>query len=173
MGTKQDPVPGWVQLSADEEIVWDGHPSAHRMTGEVVVAVLLVAAGVAIARLTDPPLAWAGMALVAVALLVAAAGYMRLRSTRYVVTSNEVYKKTGILSRRITNLRLDRIQNTVLEQSLLQRFLSYGDIHVETAGTGHTELVLEAVPEPQRVNGILAEQLDALASRGSSRERGT
>lgn len=165
--------PDWVQLTADEEVVWEGHPSMHRMTGELVVAVLLVAAGVALARLTDPPVAWVGIGLVVVALLVAAAGYVRLQSTQYVVTTREVYKKTGILSRRVTNLRHDRIQNTVLEQSLFERLLSYGDIHIETAGTGHTELVLEAVPDPQRINGLLAEQLDALAAGGGAGERST
>lgn len=157
-------VPDWVELTADEEVVWTSHPSPYVLAGSAVFAVVLVVAGSAVLMLVPFPLAWAGLALVLAGVLLVVAGYVRLRSVQYVLTTEEVYKKTGVLSRQVTNLRLDRIQNTGFEQTALQRLLSYGDVRVETAGTGGTDIVLRAVPDPQRVNGILTERLDQVTS---------
>jgi uncharacterized membrane protein YdbT with pleckstrin-like domain len=70
-----------------------------------------------------------------------------------------VYERTGLLSLSVTNLRIDRVRYTSFTRSFLQRMLSYGDVRVDTAGTGETELVFGGVPDPQWVNGSIAEQL--------------
>jgi uncharacterized membrane protein YdbT with pleckstrin-like domain len=153
--------PGWVTVSGDEAVVWRGHPSLHLLTGTVVTVAVLVAGGAAAAAALPAPLNLGGIALVGIALLWLAGAVVAHRSTEYVITSREVYKKTGLLSRSVTTLRLDRVQNTSFSQSLLQRLLSYGDVRVDTAGSDTTELVLRGVDDPQEVSGLLSEQLDA------------
>lgn len=153
--------PDWVELTEGEDVVWTGHPSWYVKTGSVVVALLLGAAGIAILTLLSFPLAWAGVALLLVGALIVLVGYARLRSVQYVITDEEVYLKTGVLSRKVTNVRFDRIQNTGFEQTLLQRLLSYGTVRVDSAGGGGTEIVLRSVPNPEHVNGLLTERLDS------------
>lgn len=153
--------PGWVTLSDGESVVWRGHPSLHLLTGTILTVAVLVAGGSFGAVVLPPPLNLGGVALVGVALLWLVAAVVAHRSTEYVITSGEVYKKTGLLSRSVTTLRLDRVQNTSFSQSLLQRLLSYGDVRVDTAGSDSTELVLKGVDDPQEVSGLLSEQLDA------------
>jgi len=154
-------VPDWVTVTEGESVVWRGHPSYHLLTGTVVVVAVLVAAGAFVAVAVPPPFNLAGPALIALAVVWLLVAIVKHRATAYVITSQEVYKKTGIVSRTVTTLRLDRVQNTSFDQSLLQRLLSYGDIRVDTAGADATELVLRGVPHPQDVAGLLSEQLDA------------
>lgn len=152
--------PDWVELTEGEAIVWRGHPSKYLLAGSAAVAVVLVAVGIAVMALLSFPLAWAGPVLVLVGALLVLAGYLRLRSVQYVITDEEVYVKRGMLSRQVTNVRLDRVQNTGFEQSILQRLLSYGTVRVDTAGSGGTEVVLRSVPNPERVNSLLTERLE-------------
>lgn len=157
--------PSWVELTEGEKVVWSGHPSRYMLAGSVGVAVVLVAAGIAIQALLTGPLAWAGWVLVLVGALIVVAGYLRLKSVQYVITDEEVYLKRGMLSRQVKNVRLDRIQNTGFDQTVLQRLLSYGNVRVDTAGHGGTEIVLRSVPNPERVNGLLTERLGSRTDR--------
>ncbi|WP_306060484.1 PH domain-containing protein [Natronococcus wangiae] len=45
----------------------------------------------------------------------------------YVITDEEIYVKYGLISRDITQVRLDR-ENTAYDQSILERVLSFGDV---------------------------------------------
>ena len=154
-------VPDWVTVTEGESVVWQGHPSYHLLTGSVLFVAVVVATGSFVAVAVSPPLNIGGVALVVLGVVWLVAALIGHRATAYVITSREVYKKTGLLSRTVTTLRLDRVQNTSFDQSLLQRLFSYGDVRVDTAGTDTTELVLRGVPNPQKVAGLLSEQLDA------------
>ncbi len=160
-------VPDWVTLTDSEEIVWAGQPSLYPIASALLTGALVAVGGFVLYVLlpADLPFRWATYLLVPVGLLLMAAAYVRHRSTQYVVTTSEVYRKTGLLSRNVTTLRLDRIQNTSFSQSLVERVLSYGDVHIDTAGTGGTEITFESVANPQEVSGLLTRQLD----RGGSR----
>lgn len=157
-------VPDWVTLTDDEEVVWIGRPSLHRIAPRIVGGAVLVLVGLLLNAFLPQDLPFRGAAYLPVPLgmLVVAVAYVRHQSVRYVITTNEVYKKTGLISREVTTLRLDRVQNTTFTQSLFERFLSYGDLYIETAGTAGTEMVFEAVPDPEGVSSQLTEQLDRL-----------
>lgn len=172
-------VPEWVTLTEGEDVVWTGGPSAAQLARNLVWAVLLVVAGLVIAGVG--PSLISGRALAAyddisrilrivgfvvgtVGLLVGLVAYLRHESIGYLVTTDELYVKRGFVSRSVRNLRLDRVQDTGFTQSALQRLLGYGDVHVSTAGGSGVELVFDNVPDPAEVNGIVAEQLDAVRS---------
>lgn len=161
-------VPEWVTLGEGEQIVWSGTPSLLLSAGSLVGGLLVVVAGVVLYGVLIPAdfeFRWVAWLLIPAGLLLMGYAYVRHQSTRYVITTNEVYRKEGLLSRHVTSLRLDRIQNSSFEQSLLERLLSYGDVHVDTAGSGGTEITFEAVSNPQEVSGLLTEQLDRTATR--------
>ncbi|PSP96482.1 hypothetical protein BRC94_12660 [Halobacteriales archaeon QS_5_70_17] len=156
--------PDWVTLTDDEEIVWTGTPSLHRIVPQIAAGGFLMLAGMLLNAFLPQDLPFRGAAylLVPLGMLVVGVAYVRHQSVRYVITTNEVYKKTGVVSRRVTTLRLDRVQNTTFRQSLTERFLSYGDLYIETAGTASTEMVFEDVPDPQEVSSMLTQQLDRI-----------
>lgn len=152
-------VPDWLTLAGGERPVWTGRASLVRVGNRIAVAVALVVLGLVAPVVLPAGLWWASTIAVVGAVLVAAAATVRHRSVRYVVTTEAVYRRTGLLSREVTTVPLNRVQNTAYSQSPLQRLLSYGDVRLDTAGSAGTELVLEAVREPRHVAGVIAEQL--------------
>lgn len=164
--------PEWVTLTEDEEMVWDGHPSLRLIAPRVLLGLVLILGGAVLAGVLDidgVP-SWLPLVLVPIGLLVIAWAYVVHRSTRYVITSEEVYRKTGLFTRDVVQIRLDRVQNTACTQSLAERLLSYGDVTIYTAGSDTMNIVLDNVPRPQQVNRVLTERLDAVAE--SSTESG-
>ena len=100
----------------------------------------------------------AGVHRLGVALAVAS--YLRVRAVEYLITSTELYRKRGLLSRSVRNLRLDRVQDSGFEQGALQRLLGYGTVRVSTAGGGGVEMRFRAVADPEAVNARITRQLD-------------
>jgi uncharacterized membrane protein YdbT with pleckstrin-like domain len=105
-------------------------------------------------------------ALVRLVPLLAAVGILAVvlskwYRVRYVITSTEVYIKRGFISLDIAQIRIARIQNTTLSQSMLERLLGYGDVVAYTAGSDTMDIEFKSVPNPSRVN----ETLSTLLSR--------
>lgn len=163
--------PDWVTLTDGEEVVWTGHPSLITESGSVLLGAVLVAVGVALTVGVAPrmgltgPLSLVGAVVVLVGLLVVVAAFVRTRTRAYVLTTEEAYARRGLLSRTVRNVRLDRVQNTGFRQSLTGRLVGVGTVYLDTAGTGGTEFVLSSIPDPDRVNGLVTEQLDRIAER--------
>lgn len=174
-----DEVPDWVTLTDGEEIVWRGGPAkvrvAEELVGEAVIvvvglglAVVQPAAvfGVALPTVPVVPLGLAGigLALAGLGVLSGVATYLRFWAVEYLVTTEELYHKRGFLSRSVTNLRLERVQDTGFTQTLFQRLFDYGHVHVSTAGGGGVELRFENVDDPAAVNATITENLDRVRS---------
>lgn len=155
----------WVHLTGEERVLWAGMPSLYPAVPTVVVAFALSLLGVWLYRDISIPLVpqWPALALVPIGMAVAAWVYLSRWSTRYVFTTRAVYEKRGLLSRTVTQVRFDRVQNTAFEQSLVERSLSYGDIAIYTAGTGGVNLSLRDVPDPKRVNALVTTRLGETA----------
>jgi uncharacterized membrane protein YdbT with pleckstrin-like domain len=155
----------WVHLTGDERVLWAGTPSLYPVLPTIALAFAAGVFGVWFHR--DVSLAlipsWLALVLVPIGALVAAWAYLSRWSTRYVFTTKAVYEKRGLLSRTVTQVRFDRVQNTAFEQSLVERSLSYGDIDVYTAGTGGVNLSLRDVPDPKRVKALVTTRLDETA----------
>ncbi|WP_193363539.1 PH domain-containing protein [Halobiforma nitratireducens] len=109
-----------------------------------------------------------GVALLVVGATLVALQYVVWTNTRYVITTDELYKKRGIVSRDVTQFRIDRVQNTTLEQDVVGRLLGYGDLTIYTAGSGDPELTFERTPNPERANGALNQQLSDLVDGSRS-----
>ncbi|WP_306054245.1 PH domain-containing protein [Natronococcus wangiae] len=165
--------PSWLHLSDDERIVWESRPHPITMGIRIPVALLLVLGGFGLAgwSATDGAgaLTYIGVALALVGAVVAFVQYIFWRNTRYVITSAELYKKHGVVSRNVTQFRLDRVQNTTLEQDAIGRLLGYGDLTVYTAGSGDPELTFERTPRPERAGSALSDQLNEAVDGTRSR----
>ena len=161
-------VADWVTLTEGEEVLWQGHPSLRLITPSVVVGLVLALGGVVLTVvLTEPTVRWLPLLGVPLGIAVVAWAYVSLVSTRYVLTSEEVYRKRGIFDQSVAQIRLDRVQNTTFSQSPTERLFSYGDITIYTAGSDTMDITLENVPSPQEVNQRLTEALDAASGSGA------
>lgn len=175
----------WITLSDGERLAWAGRPSVLTILPRVVVGVALFVVGLVLPRVIWPfaasrfgsvPPDWfllAPLSLSAVGIGYAAFVFLRWVRLLYVVTNEEIYVKRGLVSRDVSQIRLSRVQNTTLRQSVLERFLSYGDVTVFTAGSDTMDIELRDVPNPQEVTRVLTDLLseEDAASRGARRQQ--
>lgn len=157
----------WLHLTDGEKVRWTGRPSrftiAISMVGGFVLALLGVALSVwlvHVASFVDP--SWLGyvpLVLTVVGLGRAGLVYLDWLRLLYVITDEEIYVKHGLVSRDVTQVRLDRVQNTAFEQSVFERLLGYGDVRIYTAGTSTEDLTFRNVPNPDGVKNALTELL--------------
>lgn len=158
----------WIHLTSDEHVHWSGRPSRYTLVPAMTIMTVLAAVGIAMAIWSRPlfldrgwPLTWSYLPLVLVLIGVSYGliAYLRWLRLLYVITEEEIYVKIGLISRDVTQVPLDRVQNSSYTQSVLERFLSYGTIYVYTAGTHTDDVVLRNVPKPRNIKEILTLQL--------------
>jgi len=69
-------------------------------------------------------------------------------------------EQKGMFSREVSTLRLDRIQDiTVGVHGLIQTFLNFGEIHVQTAGQ-EREFVVRGLKNPHKLKNAIRTQHD-------------
>jgi uncharacterized membrane protein YdbT with pleckstrin-like domain len=89
-----------------------------------------------------------GVVLVAAVLVV---GFVRRMATTYMVSNQRLYIRRGVLSKRVQQTRIDRVQNVNTDQSLLERVLRVGTVDFDTAGTDDSEFRFVGLGSPARV----------------------
>ncbi|SEH17354.1 PH domain-containing protein [Natronorubrum sediminis] len=160
--------PDWFHISDEDDVVWESRPHPITMGVGLPAGLVLTLFGFVLAGWTASDgvgvLTVLGVLLLIGGLALAGARYLVWTNTRYVITTSELYKKYGVISRDVTQFRLDRVQNTSLNQSMIGRALGYGDLTVYTAGSGDPELTFERVPSPERASSLLSDQLDETSS---------
>lgn len=156
----------WLHLTDDETILWKGHPSLYLSAPSIFLGCLLVVGGLgSMAWIPRGSLFWwIGPILGIGGIALLGFTYLRWRSQWYVLTTEEVYKKSGLISTDVVQIRLDRIQNTTFSQSFLDKLLAHGDVTIYTSGSSTIDLTLKDIPQPQTVNRLLTEQLDQVTA---------
>jgi uncharacterized membrane protein YdbT with pleckstrin-like domain len=89
-----------------------------------------------------------GVVLVALALLY---GFIKRVATVYMVSTQRLYIRRGILSKRVQQTRIDRVQNVNTDQSLFERILRVGRVDFDTAGTDDSDFVFAGISNPDGV----------------------
>ena len=139
-----------VDLQPGERVVFEGHPSWRGLLSFYIGGVAgAIAIAVVIGLLAS---FWVG--LLAAAVLVAAVlgfGLFKRMSTTYLVSNQRLYIRRGLLSRRVQQTRIDRVQNVNTAQSLRERMLRVGTVDFDTAGTDDSEFKFVGIARPDTV----------------------
>lgn len=155
-----------MELLADETILWQGRPSwrAHLSYFLVWIPLALlpvIIAGILRANDADtglPYWQWLAISLGLVVLVVVYDALQRY-ATLYVVTSQRLRVRTGILSRREKTASFGRVQNVNISQSLMDRLLHVGTVEFDTAGSDVSDSGFDyaGISEPQELVRIVAQ----------------
>ncbi len=89
--------------------------------------------------------------------------YLSWYAQDYVVTNRRVMKVEGILKKRSADSSLEKINDAVLEQSVLGRMLGYGDLDILTANEESVDR-LRMLSQAQTFKRTMLEQKHALES---------
>ncbi len=155
-----------MQLLEGERILWQGRPSWRSNLSHFIVWVPLallpaIIAGALTANDQDTGLdysVWIGISII-LAILVVAIDAIRRYATYYVVTTERLRVRRGILARREQTARFDRVQNVSISQSLMDRLLNVGAVSFDTAGTDEraSDFTFTGISDPQSLVRIVAE----------------
>ncbi len=153
-------------LTDDEVVIRDFHP--HWRVLITAFAWVVLALGIVIATFTftdgtDGTLRMV-VTLVAIvgALALAVPAIVNRQFLHYILTSERLITRGGILSKSGVEIPLEQINNVLFEQKVWERMLGYGDVIIESAGEGG-RTIFQDIPDPQ---GFQSEVYRAREDRG-------
>jgi uncharacterized membrane protein YdbT with pleckstrin-like domain len=151
-----------MDLHPGEDILFDGHPSWRATLGFYVLGfIAAVALGIVAGVIAGSTV---GVIVLVVAFaVVVLVGLIRRLATHYLVTTQRLRIRRGILSRHVQQTQLDRVQNVNTNQSLFERVLQIGTVDFDTAGTEDSDFTFRGIADPEQVVGLVdrAQRLSA------------
>lgn len=136
-------------LTDDEDILDQFRPHWKVLLPAILWAMLFAAlAGVALAALESPWTWYAVGACAVLWLVLAVRSVIRWWFTNYVLTTERIIVRQGMVARTGVEIPLENVTNVLFSQSVFERLLRYGDVTLESAGTqGRSEL--HDIPDPE------------------------
>lgn len=153
-------------LNEGERIVLDLHPHWRVFLAPTFLLVVgLGAVAIAVLVLQADPM-WGYIAAIpfGLALLWLVVRWIRWRTTHFVVTTERVISRRGVISKDSLYIPLERIDNVASAQSVIERFLGVGDIMVESAGETGRQTFTD-IGKPATVERTIYDQSEREQSR--------
>jgi len=140
-----------VHTTGAETTVWTGTPSQWVGFGAyfwcVILAIIFAVAAVLVHRFF-----WFGLLL---PLFIALAKFLRIKATRYDLTSQRLKITTGIVDRKEVEIELFRLRDLSLEQGFLQRMVNVGTVEALSSDKDAPAIRLKWVNNPDAVKDRL------------------
>jgi membrane protein YdbS with pleckstrin-like domain len=139
--------------TADAETqIWSDTPSQWAGFGFYFWCVLVAIAVAVAALLVHQPLIWIGLVL---PLLVAFTKFLRVKATRYTLTSQRLKIYTGMVDRKEVEIELFRLRDLSLDQTFLQRMVNVGTVEALSSDKDAPGIFLKWVKKPDMVKDQL------------------
>jgi len=133
-----------------------------------VISIVVLALAIYAQKLEDGWLKTGVSRVLIVALIASfiAVGVVAVRWSRtfFVVTSQRVIFRQGVLARRGVEIPLERVNNVNFKQSILERMLGAGDLLIESASEDGQQLFSD-IRDPEQVLNIIHEAINASTKR--------
>ncbi len=162
-----------MELRASERELYEGRPSwrallSFYLLGIGVAVLVLVILGL----LAD---SWGTAVAIAavIAGLTLVIGYLRRISTKYLITTQRLRISRGIISKKVQETRLERVQNVNYEQGVIDRVLGVGTVDFDTAGTDDSEFRFAWVNDPEQVVRTVDQAVEEARAAASGPGPGT
>ena len=164
-------------LNDTEEVVLDLRPHwlflalpSSSLVGALILGLLLGKAwnpGGAFGSLID----YLGIVAFIVALAWVGIAYARWSTTHFVLTTDRIISRHGVIRKSGVDIPLDRVNTVIFHQGLLERMVGAGDLVIESASeTGANNF--ENVRQPNIVQKEIHLQMEANENRKFDRVRG-
>jgi len=96
--------------------------------------------------------------------------FLGLNITDYVVTTQGLYRKTGMFSRNVQKIGFEKVQNISFTQGILGKQFGYGSIGISTAGGSGVEMRFAAIDDPKKVQEMINSRIKNEKSESSGRQ---
>jgi membrane protein YdbS with pleckstrin-like domain len=138
-------------LNPGEQLAIDVRPHWKYLAGPIF-AVAVVVVGSVVALVEDVP-HWAEVALAVLLVLCLVwllGRYIKWVTTSFVVTTERLIMRKGVLRRSVREILLDRLTDITYNQTLLDRIMGCGNILLESPGRDSPETFPD-LPHPVRI----------------------
>jgi uncharacterized membrane protein YdbT with pleckstrin-like domain len=157
-------------LNENETIALDMHPHWWYFAEPALVLVGAIVIGLFVLFGTDDGSNWRkSFGWVAIAALVAAAlwlvgRYMKWISTNFVITSQRLIFRQGIIAKTGIEIPLERVNNVNFSQGIIERMLGAGDLLIESGGEDGQQRFTD-IRHPDQVQNMIHSQMEQVARR--------
>ena len=142
-------------LADHEKLIFDLKPHWVAVLPSVlwlIAGIVLWVVGYRVAgdHLEDPKIAQNVVAIVLLTLILyfAVFPFLRWHFTRFVLTTDRLITRSGIIAKHSREIPLERINDVTFTQSMMERFLGAGDLLIESAGErGQSKITSVRKPE--------------------------
>jgi uncharacterized membrane protein YdbT with pleckstrin-like domain len=141
----------WLSLDDDEQVLWDGEPLMKSIYPALVIGI---------------PLSFVGIGIP-----IVVSAYLNIKNTDFVVTTQGLYKKTGVFSRSVQKIGFDKVQNISFSQGVFGKQFGYGNIEISTAGGSGIEMRFRSIEQPKQVQQLINKHIKKDKSEASSSSR--
>jgi membrane protein YdbS with pleckstrin-like domain len=152
-------------LGADERIVHELHPHWKALFFPVLLVPVVVGVGTYLYFVIPDgrfqTAARIAVVVVGLALLIwgSLVPFLRWQTTLYVMTTDRIITRTGVLTRTGRDIPLSRVNDVSFTHNIFERMLRCGTLTVESAGE-RGQLVLTDVPKVEHVHRELYRLVD-------------
>ncbi len=161
-------------LNEGEEVVLDLRPHWWFLVGPsaalavtVLATILLFAVHGTIGKYSR----YATTVLAVIALGWLAWRYIRWRTTEFIVTTDRLIRRSGIVAKNGREIPLDRLNDISYHQSVFERIIGAGDLMIESAGERGQETFSD-MRKPGLVQNEIYHQIEQMKSRDAARYAG-
>ena len=156
----------------NEEVILDLRPHWWFLSGPVATVVLTVALSIFLAVISaNSVLLIASLVLVVAALVWLLVRFLRWTTTNFVVTTDRLVFRSGVLSKQGREIPLERVNDITFHASLFERVIGAGDLVIESAGERGQQMFTD-IPHPMQVQNEVYRQIEAAQQRDADRMAG-
>ena len=157
-------------INQGEEVVLDLRPHWWYMAEPTAALIGATALGIIVLAVLEVEgtlgdvLAYAAIALILLSLVWFIVRYMKWVTTNFVVTSERVIFRAGVVAKRGIEIPLERINTVFFNQTVFERMLGAGDLAIESGGeTGKQQFA--NIRKPSLVQNEIYRQMEANNTR--------
>ena len=157
-------------LNESEDVVLDLHPHWWFLAKQTLALLAAIVVGALVLVNDDNDITGNGIVRVLAGVLILLAlgwwgfRYLDWRTTNFVVTTDRLIYRHGVLAKHGIEIPLERVNNVLFSQRLFERLLGAGDLIIESAGESGRQAFSD-VRKPSAVQNEIYRQIEANENR--------
>jgi uncharacterized membrane protein YdbT with pleckstrin-like domain len=149
-------------LNPGETVALDMHPHWWYFAEPAATLIGAIVLGIVVASWDDSPRA---INILAIGVIVVCAlwlvkRYLSWITTHFVITSQRLVFRTGIIAKSGIEIPLDRVNNVNFNQTIFERMLGAGDLLIESGGEDGQSRYSD-IRKPDQVQRLIHQQIEA------------
>ncbi len=155
-------------LNDYETVALDLHPHWWYFANAVLALIGSIVLGILVRVFLDGDaeevLTWVAIIAIVASALWLVARYAKWATTNFVITSDRIIFRSGVVAKSGIEIPLERVNNVLFNQSVFERILGAGDLLIESGGEAGQQRFTD-IRRPERVQNLIHSQMEVNAAR--------